>query len=174
MLVAPADISFRVAAARDIPVIQDLSSLIWREYYPGIITREQIDYMLAKMYSSDVIGEEIGRQGYRYVIVSHGTSPIGYIAYHFEEGTRRLLLSKLYLLPSYHGKGVGRQMLAYVKEDAVRTGAEGVYLFVNKHNVKAIQAYERFGFVKAQALVTDIGGGFVMDDYRMELDLRER
>ncbi|MBS1128301.1 MAG: hypothetical protein H6Q96_681, partial [Nitrospirae bacterium] len=49
--------------------------------------------------------------------------------------------------------------------------AKSLYLFVNKNNTKAIRAYERFGFVKARAVVTDIGSGFVMDDYRMELVL---
>ncbi len=171
-MTASGDITFRAAAASDIPVIQDLSSRIWREYYPGIITREQIDYMLAKMYSSEVVREEIGQKGYRYVIVFEGPVPIGYLAYRHEHRSRAVLLSKLYLLPSHHGKGVGRRMLAFVQEDALRSGAEKVYLFVNKNNVRAIQAYERFGFVKALALVTDIGGGFVMDDYRMELDLQ--
>jgi hypothetical protein len=31
-----------------------------------------------------------------------------------------------------------------------------------------VQEYERMGFSIAEAIVMDIGGGFVMDDYRME------
>jgi ribosomal protein S18 acetylase RimI-like enzyme len=63
-------------------------------------------------------------------------------------------------------------MLQHVRDDAVSRGAKTVHLFVNKNNLKAIVAYERFGFIKAEAVVTAIGGGFVMDDYRMVLDLR--
>jgi diamine N-acetyltransferase len=170
---AHSDISLRKVGEADIPVIQGLSSRIWREHYPGIITHEQIDYMLGKMYAKEVIRNEIESKGYRYVIAEDGTTPIGYIAYRHEETTRAVLISKLYLLPSLHGKGIGRRMLLSVKEEATRQGALLVYLFVNKNNSKAIKAYERFGFVKAKAVVTDIGGGFLMDDYRMELDLRE-
>ena len=164
-------ITFRAAADADIPVIQDLSSRIWREHYPGIITPAQIDYMLGKMYAADVLRDEVETKGYRYVLAVDGTMPVGYLAYRIDPAVRSVLISKLYLLPSLHGKGIGRQMLQFVKDDAAAQGAKFIYLFVNKNNEKAIAAYERFGFVRAEAVVTDIGGGFVMDDYRMELNL---
>ena len=40
--------------------------VIWRACYPGIITHAQIDYMLARMYSLDVLRDEIRSQGIRY------------------------------------------------------------------------------------------------------------
>ncbi|NTW58814.1 MAG: GNAT family N-acetyltransferase [Nitrospirae bacterium] len=167
-------VTFRNVVVSDIPIIQDLSSRIWREHYPGIITHAQIDYMLGTMYASGVIHDEILSKGYRYVAVMMGKEAVGYFAYRFEDPDRSVMISKLYLLPSLHGKGIGSRMLAYVKEDALRMGAKSLYLFVNKNNTKAVRSYERFGFVKARAVVTDIGGGFVMDDYRMELSLRDK
>jgi ribosomal protein S18 acetylase RimI-like enzyme len=167
------DLTFRTAGRDDIQVIQDLSSRIWRKHYPGFISHEQIEYMLGKMYATPVIADEIGNKGYHYVVVEDRTTAVGYIAYRRDDSAQAVMISKLYLLPSLHGKGVGRKMLQQVKDDALRMGAKIVYLFVNKNNAKAIRAYERFGFVRKEAVVTDIGGGFVMDDYRMELDLRD-
>ena len=164
-------ITFRTASEDDIPVIQDLSSRIWREHYPGIITHEQINYMLERMYAADVIRDEIANQGVQYVLVVENSEPIGFIAYVNEPARQAVKISKLYIFPSRHGKGIGRKALLYVQEDAVRQGTKILYLFVNKNNRKAIAAYERFGFKKAEAVVTDIGGGFVMDDYRMEMTL---
>jgi diamine N-acetyltransferase len=43
-----------------------------------------------------------------------------------------------------------------------------VLLAVNKRNVNAINAYLKHGFRIAEAVVKEIGGGFVMDDYVME------
>ena len=167
---APADeIFFRPATIDDIPLIQDLASRIWREHYPGIITQAQIDYMLEKMYAPDVIRDEIGNKGHRYVLAQQGREPVGFAAYVHEPAEHAVKISKLYLLPSLHGKGIGRRMLQLVKDDALRSGARMVMLFVNRNNVKAIRAYERFGFAKAREVVTDIGGGFVMDDYQMVL-----
>ena len=170
---APAGkITFRTATARDIPVIQELSSRIWREHYPGIITHAQIDYMLQSMYAAEVIHDEIEKQGYVYVLVMDQRDPAGFIAYVQEHAKEAVKISKLYLLPALHGRGIGRQMLDHVRENAVQVGARTIYLFVNKHNAKALQAYERFGFTRAAEVVTDIGGGFVMDDYRMEMPLQ--
>lgn len=42
-------------------------------------------------------------------------------------------------------------------------------LTVNKHNHKAISAYQRYGFEITADSVVDIGGGFVMNDYLMTL-----
>ena len=43
-----------------------------------------------------------------------------------------------------------------------------IYLTVNKQNLISISVYEKLGFLRARDLVTDIGSGFVMDDYVME------
>lgn len=170
LLPAPSPV-FRAADARDITLIRDLASRIWREHYPGIITHAQIDYMLGRMYAANVIRDEIERLGYRYHLVLLDAAPVGFISYVHEAVNRSVKVSKLYLLPALHGKGIGRQMLGLVKDKALRLDAQRVYLFVNKNNRTAITAYERFGFIKAEAVVNEIGGGFVMDDYRMELIL---
>ena len=47
-------------------------------------------------------------------------------------------------------------------------GLGKITLTVNKNNAIAIEAYRKMGFENAGSIVTDIGGGFVMDDYKME------
>ena len=163
--------AFRMATEADIPLIRSLADHIWRTHYPGIITHAQIDYMLGKMYSPETIADEIDRQGYTYLLALRNGEPVGFAAFLFEPAITAVKISKLYLLPLLHGKGIGQEMLQWMQNDAIRRAATRMYLFVNKNNAKAIAAYERFGFVKAAAVVTDIGGGFVMDDYRMELDI---
>ena len=46
-----------------------------------------------------------------------------------------------------------------------------IYLTVNKKNFHAIEVYKYFGFHQTDAVVTDIGSGFVMNDYIMQKDL---
>ena len=45
---------------------------------------------------------------------------------------------------------------------------EAMYLTVNKHNDLGIRAYLGKGFETIDAVETDIGNGFVMDDFIME------
>ena len=41
----------------------------------------------------------------------------------------------------------------------------------DRRNAKAIGSYRKYGFVVREAIVDDIGHGFVMDDYVMEKKL---
>lgn len=164
------DIYFQEASIKDIPTLGKVSAEIWYAYYPGIISRAQIDYMLKSMYSPEVLEAEI-LQGYKYVLVKIEQIIGGYISYAYESRVNSVKLSKIYLKPELHGKRIGQMMLAYVVQRARSLGAKEIYLFVNKGNTKAIKAYQRCGFKVVESVVTDIGNGFVMDDYRMTLSL---
>ena len=82
----------------------------------------------------------------------------------------RLFLSKVYLLHEARGQGRFRQMLEYLRGLCREVGARTIWLTVNRRNERAIGAYRRTGFREVRAQVTDIGGGYVMDDYVMELE----
>jgi ribosomal protein S18 acetylase RimI-like enzyme len=162
-------IRFAAATPADIPIIHDLAQRIWRAHYPGIITIEQIDYMLDWMYSAESLSRDM-REGYRFELMfpENEDVPVGFMAYCPRDG--KVFLSKLYVLPERHGRGLGQQALETLKERATAMGLRTLYLVVNKRNDKAIRAYERFGMYREADVVSDIGGGFVMDDWQMRLD----
>ncbi len=152
------DVAQRAAVVR-------LASLIWREYYAGMVPPEQIDFMLKNFQSEQAIAEQI-RQGCRYFQLSRGMEILGYFAIQPQpEG--RLFLSKIYLRAGERGKGYGRKMMTFIEGWAGREGYSEVTLTVNKKNNGAIRVYESMGFRIVESLVQDIGEGFVMDDYRM-------
>jgi len=62
-------------------------------------------------------------------------------------------------------------LIARVVADARAAGARTLILNVNKRNVQAIRAYEKHGFVTREAVVVDIGSGWVMDDFVMARSL---
>jgi GNAT superfamily N-acetyltransferase len=154
-----------------LPAISALAGVIWRACYPGIITTEQIDYMLARMYALDVLRNEISSQGIRYDQLLADDKLAGFASYGPASEPGVMKLHKLYLLPEIHGRGLGSRLLQHV-ERKVRAGAgRRLILSVNIRNTKAITAYRRNGFVIAESVITDIGGGFVMDDYIMAKEL---
>ena len=155
----------------DIAAVRALAQQIWRDYYPGIITLEQVDFMLAKMYDPEVIRNELA-VGTVWEWILRNNETVGYLSYEHDTPSARVKLNKLYVLPSFHGHGIGRQMLDHVKARAARLGAGHVYLTVNKQNARAIRAYQAAGFHIVEAVVTDIGGGFVMDDFILRCELR--
>jgi ribosomal protein S18 acetylase RimI-like enzyme len=141
--------------------IARLAAIVWRVHYPGIISHEQIDYMLAKMYDLEVLRREMA-EGISYLRALEGNQLLGFASYGPAE--REIKLHKLYVDPSQQRRGIGSALIEHV--EAANSGRTLV-LTVNKRNRQAIAAYQKHGFLIRESIVVDIGGGFVMDDYVM-------
>lgn len=140
-----------------------LADHIWHEYFPSIISVEQVDHMMNKFNSFKAMKENIAKEGYKYYIIKKGSADLGYTA--IKPDGEKLFLSKLYLKAEERSKGYSRQVLEIHKAYAREHGFKSIWLTVNKGNDIAIRAYKGLGFELIGQGVTDIGGGFVMDDY---------
>ena len=155
------DFTLREAGPLDLALIQSLANKSWRAHYPGIISEEQIEYMLDWMYSVKQL-EEDQRRGVEFLLIET-SRPMGFAGWEVKEDIA--YLHKLYLIPEAMGRGLGSALLAEVTSRAKERGVSFLQLGVNKYNAKAIKAYERNGFERFDSVCNDIGQGFVMDDY---------
>jgi GNAT superfamily N-acetyltransferase len=154
----------------DINVLIPLAHAIWHAHYPGIITTGQIDYMLERGYTREIILDEMRHQGIIWLALRDSSSMVGFASLG-PYGDNIMKLHKLYLLPDYHGRGIGSQALAEIERIAKRHNSATLVLNVNRHNQKAIQAYTRAGWHIAEEVTVDIGGGYIMDDFVMAKQL---
>lgn len=159
-----------VKTEEELGLVAELAKKIWHECFVSIISVEQIDYMVEKFQSYKAMKNQIDNQDYHYLAVRDDDDICGYIAVKPEKDDR-FFLSKLYLRKDKRGQGIASQMLERVFEEAKNSGKSKVYLTVNKHNYHAVKVYEKTGFQTAECVVTDIGNGFVMDDFVMEYKL---
>lgn len=150
----------------DVAAVIALAGVIWRHHYPGIISMEQIDYMLAQRYTPAIILEQMQSDSAWWDQALFGGRMIGFAQY--ELHGRSMKLDKLYLHQDFQRQGYGGRMLAHVEDAARRRGADAVRLNVNKHNLKSIAAYRKNGYEVIETVVVDIGCGYVMDDYVMQ------
>jgi ribosomal protein S18 acetylase RimI-like enzyme len=163
----------RVSSGEDIARVARLAHTIWNEYFPAIIGQAQVDYMVAKFQSAPAIQTQLA-QGYSYYLLQADGREVGYISVVPRQGTACLQISKFYILKDHRGRGIGRQVLTRVMHLAREQGYTTLWLTVNKYNLSTIAAYEKLGFSKSGELVTDIGQGYVMDDYTMEMAVAGR
>ena len=146
-----------------------LTSEIWHEYWTVILSSEQIDYMVDKFQSEHAITEQIENENYVYFYIISDGEKAGYIG--MSKKSDYLFLSKLYIKKQFRHKGMGTKSFDFIKGYTKEQGYNKIKLTVNKYNKNTIEAYYKWGFKTVDSVVTDIGGGFVMDDYIMEYEI---
>ena len=147
----------------EIKELADLASEIWHEYWPCILTDEQIDYMVEKFQSESALEFQMKNENYSYYFIIKDGIKCGYFG--ISRCKDYLFLSKLYLKKEFRHRGIGRAAFDKIKELAKNFGYSSIRLTVNKNNKKTINAYLKYRFAIIDKAVTDIGNGFVMDDY---------
>jgi ribosomal protein S18 acetylase RimI-like enzyme len=157
-----------IATKAQLPIIRDLAYKIWPDTYGATHTTAELDYMLSKFYSVASLEQQM-EKGHVFVLVEENDVFLGFVSYElFSEDTNFTKIHKLYVLPQTQGKGIGKALVDYVKNEAIINKNDALFLNVNKLN-KAKDFYHRYGFTITKEIVIDIGEGFVMDDFVMEL-----
>ncbi|MCD7739777.1 MAG: GNAT family N-acetyltransferase [Candidatus Gastranaerophilales bacterium] len=154
---------------KEIEQLASLASEIWHEYWPDIISPAQIEYMIEKFQSYNAIKKQIEEERYIYNIFEDNGNIIGYFGVCPEDNY--FFLSKLYIKKDFRYLGCGKQAFKKIQQIAQQYNKSSIQLTVNKYNTNTIKVYEKWGFKEINAIVSDIGGGFVMDDYIMEFKL---
>ena len=166
------EVEIRPATLEHLSEIARLAGEIWHAYYPGIISPDQIDYMLRQMYSLETLATEISQKDIHFERLLLHEKLIGFASYGPTTDPRVYKLHKLYVLPEQHGRGLGSQLLTHCERAAAGCGAQRLILAVNKRNERAMRSYQRNGYTVIDSVVVDIGGGHVMDDFIMSKTVR--
>ncbi|MEN9350326.1 MAG: hypothetical protein RL372_1304 [Bacteroidota bacterium] len=164
----PTTLHIREAGVHDIAIIREIANITWPDAYGSYISQAQLDYMLDMMYSDASLIEQINK-GHQFYIAEHNNKAVGFASVS-QEADNACKLNKLYVLPTAQKTGAGKALLHKAIEYATAHGACCLYLQVNKQN-NAQHFYSKYGFTIREASILEIGGGYIMDDYIMELAL---
>lgn len=156
--------------ANEADAITALAHQIWPDAFKDILTPAQIDYMLDWMYNPTTLAEQMSH-GHQFFVLENESGHIGFMgiqpAYPFEDF---LKIHKLYVLPSEQGKGFGKLLIEHAILEAQTQKISSITLNVNRFN-KAVHFYKSLGFYIAKEEDIDIGHGYLMEDYVMEMVL---
>ena len=149
-----------------IGITAQLAHSIWNDYYVPIIGQEQVNYMLDTFQSVPAITKQL-KEGYHYFLAYSDDQALGYTA--VVNNDNRLMLSKLYVSEATRGMGLGTALLHQCKEVALEQSCTTIWLTVNRYNNSSISWYQNKGFKIVDEKKQDIGKGYVMDDYILEV-----
>jgi GNAT superfamily N-acetyltransferase len=154
----------------DLWQVRELALQIFSITYQEIVEREQIDYMMDLFYTSENLRKQFESGQVFLIIYSEGKAS-GYASYTplYENGEFKL--NKIYVDTRLQGKGLGRILLNDVISRVRNAGGKSLQLNVNRFN-KAVGFYKSMGFVLKKEELLDIGRGYFMDDYVMEISLK--
>lgn len=150
-------------------ITSEFASEVFIDYYNDLIGNKQAKYMANLFLSTEAIKDLINK-GAIFKLAMNNNEPIGFIEYVLEEN--KVFLSKLYVRKDLRHTGIGKMMLEDCIRFAKQNNRNTIYLTVNKGNTPSIDIYNHIGFKQIDSMVNDIGNGYVMDDYIMELQIK--
>jgi ribosomal protein S18 acetylase RimI-like enzyme len=156
--------------ANQLTIVIELTKKIWPVAYGTILSKAQLDYMIQKFYNETALQELIQKGHIFYLAQDEKENYVGFVSYEINSVPDKTKIHKIYVLPETQGTGLGRQFFELVNEQAKENNQKAIFLNVNKYN-NALHFYTRLGFTIIKDEVIDIGEGYVMDDYVMELSI---
>lgn len=162
------EVIVRPASVIDIPFIRQIADKTWPAAYEELLGKEQVDYMLHKLYNRASLEDQMKKQHYFFLALKEYLS-VGFTSFS-KVDTDIYKLQKLYVEPAEQKTGLGKTLLETVETIAKSMGAKKLQLNVNRRNIAKL-FYERNGFAVVKEEDIDIGSGYFMNDYVMEKDL---
>jgi ribosomal protein S18 acetylase RimI-like enzyme len=156
--------------ANQLPIIIELTKKIWPVAYGAILSKAQLDFMINRFYTENALSQLMDKGHVFYLAQDEKENYVGFLSFEINSAPHQTKIHKIYVLPETQGTGLGRQFFVLVKEQAKENNQKSIFLNVNKYN-NALHFYTRLGFTIIKDEVIDIGEGYVMDDYVMELGI---
>lgn len=156
------------ANTAQLSIIRDLAYRIWPATYGEILSEAQLKFMLDKFYDIDFL-ENLRINGQHFLLLEENAVFLGYASYELNyENSNKTKIQKIYVLPETQGKGLGRRLMDFIKNKASENDNDGLLLNVNRYN-NALGFYEKYGYTIKETVDIEIGNGYLMEDYVMEL-----
>lgn len=158
----------KVTTKDQLQVVADLAKKIWPVTYATILSKEQLHYMLDRFYNLKALQKQLESGQVFYLAQNENQEFVGFVSYEINCKPNKTKIHKIYVLPETQGTGIGKQLFDLVKTKAQENQQTAIFLNVNKYN-NAQKFYQKLGFTITKEEVIDIGNGYVMDDYVMEV-----
>ena len=153
----------------ELKIIQKMANEIWPICFKEMISESQITYMLHWMYNLKTL-EDNFQKGHQFIVFKKDNLYIGFASFELRKYNNSVRLHKLYVDPSNQNKGTGRVLLNFVINEGRNAQISKLDLFVNRSN-PAVLFYKKLGFKSIGSVDLEIGNGFYMNDYRMEVEI---
>jgi GNAT superfamily N-acetyltransferase len=166
--------NIRYGSTQDAKLLSDLGAKTFYETFAKDNTPENMTTYLQNSFSPEIQFNELSAPNVIFLIAESEDVPIGYaqlILNSRDEAIQRsrpMELRRIYASQEYQGKGVGKELIQAIINEARQRGCDGLWLGVWEKNQRAINFYKKCGFRKVSTHIFFVGDD-PQNDFVMEL-----
>jgi ribosomal protein S18 acetylase RimI-like enzyme len=153
-LICCMDVSLRYATRKDALLIADISRQTFYDTFAAQNTEEDMQKFLEEQFTRGRLIMEVGARENTFLLAYAGAEVVGYVKLRDSKRPKSLGLepaleiARLYCMSQAIGKGVGKLLMQQSIDIARERGKKLVWLGVWEKNQRAIDFYNKWGFVK--------------------------
>ncbi|HEV2621841.1 MAG TPA: GNAT family N-acetyltransferase [Frateuria sp.] len=148
-----APVSFRSALPGDVRALPPVARRIFTETFESRFGGAAFDAFCETAYGpAGTMARDLADPAIAWRVAEQAGVPVGYAKLRPWTGSPgeagAMELQQIYVLSSWHGKGVAEALMHWAVDEALARGARSLYLTVFDHNERAKRFYARHGFAE--------------------------
>lgn len=151
----------KIVEKDDLEIVEKLANEILHDTYLGLMPTFHIDFLIQNYHTAKVIYEQIQHGNYVFYLILWEDKIVGYLGIQYTK--TKIMLSKLYVLKAYQGKGIGKKALTFVEKKTTHS----VNLIVQKQNKSAYQFYLKNAYQLVKEFNNTFDNGHTLQGYLM-------
>lgn len=158
-------LTIRTGTHADAAALAAFGAETFRDTYAADVPAGALNAFIRRHFGVAMQSAELADPACRFLLAETGDDVVGYGLLRDDvpppvavRADRPLLLDRLYVASSAQGRGVGRALLAAVREEALARTRDVLWLSVWEHNHRAIAIYRHWGFLDVGGVAFDLAG----------------
>ena len=169
-------VTIRQATLSDLGVLKAIGRQTFKETFGDDNTAEDMENYLQATFNDDILLQSLQDPDVHYFLACINDDVVGYIKLNEKDAQTEqgdddsLEIHRLYVLSTYLGHGIGKQLMTQAIKFARGRQLNSLWLGVWEHNERALGFYQSFGFQTFDHHVFTLGED-KQTDYLMRLTL---
>ena len=163
---------------QELESLQEIGKQTFFETFADSNDEENMRLYLDENFSLEKLKQELNTPGSEFYFIKQEQLPIGYLKINFAQAQTELKdpssmeIERIYVLQDHHGKNIGQLLFDKALQRALEENISYVWLGVWEKNKRAVNFYQKNGFVVFDQHIFKFGPE-EQTDLMMKLDLKQ-
>jgi len=140
------------ATFNDIQALQEICTAAYANNFYHHWNENGLEWYLEREFGEERVKADLADRNQAYYFIVADENPVGFLKVRYNakfDGLQNMAaeLEKIYLLPEFKGKGLGKAALGKIMESIKKKGVLTLFLCVIDTNTNAIAFYKKVGFI---------------------------